>query len=57
MNYDQLSLAGHEDEILKYLSGIPEIKKIFGLGELLKNQIKERVEQLPPFKKKTATKR
>jgi len=42
-------LAGHEDDIVKYMSKIPEIAKVFGTGEILKKQIKDRIGDYLPF--------
>ncbi len=49
IDYDMLSLNGKEDECVKYMTQIPEIRKFFGTGDLLKNRIKNRINKLPPF--------
>lgn len=49
VSHDSFALAGHEEECAKYMSQIPEIKKFFGTGDMLKSKIKERIDKLLPF--------
>lgn len=44
-----VDLKGHEEEIVKFISKIPEISKLFGTGEILKKLIKDRTDDYLPF--------